>query len=125
MTHGPPHKILDFTTSQDHAGCESLLARLPTLRPRLHLFGHIHEAHGAQIHHWDGNPSITDDGVVTDSNLDTDFSQAPMATRGLGSTVFVNAANWPAGGRVRRDGKKVEFGGGEFQPVVVDLRNDA
>ena len=41
----------------------------------------------------------------------------------LDHTVFVNAANWPSGRRVRRDSwGKVKFAGTGFQPVVVDLK---
>jgi hypothetical protein len=37
-------------------------------------------------------------------------------------TVFVNAANWPAGPRAWRAGR-IGFGGKGFQPVVVDLKD--
>jgi Icc-related predicted phosphoesterase len=46
ITHGPPHGILDRTTRGDLAGCEELRKRVDVIRPRLHVFGHIHEAHG-------------------------------------------------------------------------------
>ncbi|KAJ6616356.1 hypothetical protein B0H10DRAFT_2219565 [Mycena sp. CBHHK59/15] len=51
LTYGPPHEIMDATLSGHHPGCKSLARRLAAgeLRPRLHVFGHIHEAHGAQI----------------------------------------------------------------------------
>ncbi|KAI0068635.1 Metallo-dependent phosphatase [Artomyces pyxidatus] len=104
LTHGPPHGILDRVTSGMSVGCESLLARLPELRPRLHVFGHIHEAHGVQIGEW-VPPTPT-----SQSNE---------------QSVFVNAANWPAGSRSRgKDGRAVSFGSGEFQPIIVDLLED-
>lgn len=50
ITHGPPWGILDTLYRQgggaEHTGCPSLLASLSRIRPRLHLFGHIHEGHG-------------------------------------------------------------------------------
>lgn len=46
MTHGPPQGILDRTSRGDHAGCADLLAELRRVRPRLHVFGHIHEGYG-------------------------------------------------------------------------------
>jgi len=46
VTHGPPHGIGDLTFSGHHVGCEDLLDRIRQIRPRLHVFGHIHEAAG-------------------------------------------------------------------------------
>ena len=48
VTHGPPHKILDLTLHGDRAGCEALAERVAELKPRLHVFGHIHEGYGTQ-----------------------------------------------------------------------------
>jgi len=42
--------ILDRTKRDKNVGCEVLSKRLPQLNDcRLHVFGHIHEAHGARI----------------------------------------------------------------------------
>lgn len=46
ITHGPPAGVLDRTKRGDLAGCRDLLARVRAVRPRLHVFGHIHEAAG-------------------------------------------------------------------------------
>ena len=46
ITHGPPAGILDRTHRGDNVGCADLLARVLEVRPRLHVFGHIHEAAG-------------------------------------------------------------------------------
>lgn len=48
ITHGPPHGILDKTTSGHLAGCELLRTRLTRIKPGLHLFGHIHEGYGVE-----------------------------------------------------------------------------
>jgi len=43
ITHGPPYNILDevaFTGIK--AGCEDLADRILQVRPKLHIFGHIH-----------------------------------------------------------------------------------
>ena len=48
VTHGPPAGVLDRTRRGDHAGCADLLARVRAVRPRLHVFGHIHEAAGTE-----------------------------------------------------------------------------
>ncbi|NMO19359.1 metallophosphoesterase [Pyxidicoccus fallax] len=46
ITHGPPHGLGDRTWAGVDAGCEDLLARVRQVPPRLHVYGHIHEAHG-------------------------------------------------------------------------------
>jgi Icc-related predicted phosphoesterase len=47
VTHGPPAGILD--TIENHrpgAGCPLLRAAVSRVKPRLHVFGHIHEGRG-------------------------------------------------------------------------------
>jgi predicted phosphohydrolase len=46
VTHGPPEKILDRTIGREDVGCGDLLRELERVRPRLHVFGHIHEGYG-------------------------------------------------------------------------------
>lgn len=51
ITHGPPYGILDQVmtgTRGESVGCEALRARVEEVRPRLHVFGHIHEGYGRQ-----------------------------------------------------------------------------
>lgn len=52
ITHGPPYGILDQTQSGEHVGCELLRKELHRIRPKVHVFGHIHEAYGQ--HYEDG-----------------------------------------------------------------------
>ncbi len=48
VTHGPPAGLGDRNSYGDaRAGCEDLRARVAVVRPKLHLFGHIHEDGGA------------------------------------------------------------------------------
>jgi Icc-related predicted phosphoesterase len=47
VTHGPPEGFGDRTMIHGRAGCAALLARVRTITPKLHLFGHIHEDGGA------------------------------------------------------------------------------
>ena len=49
LTHGPPHQILDRTIRGEHVGCEELRIAVERIRPRLHVFGHIHEAYGQLV----------------------------------------------------------------------------
>lgn len=46
LTHGPPHGVLDRTFFGAHVGCADLLEAVKRARPKLHAFGHIHEAAG-------------------------------------------------------------------------------
>jgi Icc-related predicted phosphoesterase len=52
VTHGPPFGILDQCPDMNDrsklvsVGCEELLKAVQRIKPRLHIFGHIHEGHG-------------------------------------------------------------------------------
>jgi Icc-related predicted phosphoesterase len=46
ITHGPPNKILDQTPAGDFAGCEELRKKVEEIRPKAHIFGHIHCGYG-------------------------------------------------------------------------------
>lgn len=48
ITHGPPHGILDKTNSGIYAGCPELLKKVNAVQPKIHAYGHIHEAFGKQ-----------------------------------------------------------------------------
>jgi Icc-related predicted phosphoesterase len=76
VTHGPPAGILDATRGA-HAGCQDLMARVLKVRPRLHVFGHIHEDQGALWY-----------GGILFVNATTDECQA-------GATVLDWPPQWP------------------------------
>ncbi|ROV90202.1 hypothetical protein VSDG_08772 [Cytospora chrysosperma] len=44
ITHGPPRAHLDVL----RLGCPALLEELWRVRPRLHVFGHVHEGYGSE-----------------------------------------------------------------------------
>lgn len=46
VTHCPPLGHGDLSSVEGRHGCEELIARVRAVKPRLHLFGHIHEAGG-------------------------------------------------------------------------------
>lgn len=47
ITHGPPHGMGDWCQSGVRAGCSDLMAEINNrIKPRLHIFGHIHESYG-------------------------------------------------------------------------------
>lgn len=46
ITHGPPHLIRDKCPSGKRAGCSILRERVFEVKPKLHLFGHMHGGYG-------------------------------------------------------------------------------
>jgi Icc-related predicted phosphoesterase len=47
LTHGPPRGILDLCFyGGDRAGCPRLLDKVLEIKPKVHVFGHIHEQYG-------------------------------------------------------------------------------
>jgi hypothetical protein len=49
VTHGPPYGLLDFEATGGHAGCSELLAAVAKIKPKLHIFGHIHGSYGLRL----------------------------------------------------------------------------
>ncbi|TRO64255.1 metallophosphatase domain-containing protein [Christiangramia sabulilitoris] len=47
ITHTPPFGILDEIDGRNHLGCEELREFLTIVKPKFHLFGHIHQAAGS------------------------------------------------------------------------------
>ncbi|KAF7291929.1 Metallophos domain-containing protein [Mycena indigotica] len=115
MTHGPPHGILDQTTHNAFAGCPALTSRIISLRPRLHVFGHIHESRGCYVHEWsEATPSAQNPASRR-------IAEDEEKIGGNGQqTIFVNAANTP---KLASGGVLPPVGGSGFQPIVVDLLN--
>lgn len=69
VTHCPAFGILDFDDNINY-GDEQLLTRIMLVKPRLHLFGHIHANHGLTTE----NGIIFSNGSIMDSaysNLNT------------------------------------------------------
>jgi Icc-related predicted phosphoesterase len=49
ITHGPPAGILDETEmTREPVGCGDLLVAVKRVKPKVHIFGHIHSAHGVK-----------------------------------------------------------------------------
>ncbi len=46
ITHGPPFGVLDRTVDGMNAGCPHLSKTVQRKKPKIHLFGHIHEGYG-------------------------------------------------------------------------------
>jgi Icc-related predicted phosphoesterase len=51
VTHAPPKGLRDFSkTFNKNAGCQVLRERVLSIKPRYHIFGHIHESYGIELH---------------------------------------------------------------------------
>lgn len=46
ITHGPPQGTADRTVNGEDVGCADLAAAMDRVKPRLSVFGHIHEGYG-------------------------------------------------------------------------------
>jgi len=46
LTHGPAYCKHDYNHQQAYVGCEDLLWHIKRVKPKIHLFGHIHECGG-------------------------------------------------------------------------------
>lgn len=64
ITHGPPARVLDRCMNGDIVGCEDLLQTVNTVKPKYHLFGHIHEGYGI----YKGEDTTFINGSVLDHN---------------------------------------------------------
>ena len=49
ITHCAPYGILDQLANGRHVGCHALRKALDRVKPRLHIFGHIHECGGKSV----------------------------------------------------------------------------
>ena len=53
ITHSPPFTIHDMTNRREQVGSTALMCNiLSRVKPKLHVFGHIHEGYGMQMY-WD------------------------------------------------------------------------
>ena len=50
VTHTPPWGQGDLTRREQQVGCRDLWDAVLRIQPRLHVFGHIHEAAGTSVH---------------------------------------------------------------------------
>jgi len=98
LTHGPPYGILDRVQyGNQSVGCENLWRACIRARPRLHVFGHIHEGYGAGRLDWATKTSSrvpTDPETMIENrcayyNVSSD-SKEPL--RFGEETLFVNAS---------------------------------
>lgn len=98
LTHGPPLGILDRVHyGNQNAGCKNLLKAAARARPRLHVFGHIHEGYGAERLNWATKKSTRieqdPETVLENRSAYCDVSSASVQPLRFGEeTLFVNAS---------------------------------
>lgn len=64
ITHGPPLGKLDYVRySNENVGCEELMKRVEEIKPKMHLYGHIHQGHG---YVFDGNTHFINAAVLNE-----------------------------------------------------------
>jgi Icc-related predicted phosphoesterase len=62
ITHGPPFGKLDYVRYDNvNVGCEELMKRVEEIKPKIHVFGHIHEGYG---YVFDGNTHYINAAVL-------------------------------------------------------------
>lgn len=75
ITHGPPYGHLDIPGGQSvRVGCEMLRYRVDQIKPKIHVFGHIHGGYG---HYYNGHTHFFNASVLNErysySNLPFTF----------------------------------------------------
>lgn len=73
ITHTPPKSHCDECGTKRAIGCESLLQRLSSVRPSLHVCGHVHEGRGVDRVQWDlASPEARFEEIATSHWEDRD-----------------------------------------------------
>lgn len=74
ITHGPPYGHLDYVAySKQNVGCELLRDRIDLIKPKIHVFGHIHSSYGYKF---DGTTHFFNAAVLDERY---DFTQKPLS----------------------------------------------
>jgi 3',5'-cyclic AMP phosphodiesterase CpdA len=70
ITHGPPLGIMDATDNtvnkRDRLGCAELRDAVERVKPRLHVFGHIHGGYGQLVLKHDGSQTVCVNAAIMD-----------------------------------------------------------
>ncbi|MBX7185187.1 MAG: metallophosphatase domain-containing protein [Vicinamibacteria bacterium] len=87
ITHGPPMGTADRTARGENVGCADLGEAMARVKPRLSVFGHIHEGYG--VHGDKVNAAICDEKYrPVNRPIVVDLA------RGGGAPVFVPESSW-------------------------------
>ena len=70
LTHGPPNGILDRSSNHAHLGCRELLKSVSSIvRPKIHLFGHVHASYGQHVQEDESGKIIFINASLCDSKF--------------------------------------------------------
>jgi Icc-related predicted phosphoesterase len=59
ITHGPPAGILDEIPNGERVGCQDLMNTVKRIKPKYHVFGHIHHSYGVLDMFWNNREVTT------------------------------------------------------------------
>ncbi len=92
LTHGPPYSIRDYhPLTDERIGCPYLLDEIVTrVRPRIHLFGHMHTCRGASLYKSQDNQILEGDKMKSESNDILFVNLAIHQGRTLGEAVVID-----------------------------------
>jgi predicted phosphohydrolase len=92
LTHGPPYSVRDYHPLTDELiGCPGLLDEVVTrVRPRIHLFGHMHECRGASLYKSEDNQALEGEQYKTNSHDIFFVNLAVTLKRRLGEAVVID-----------------------------------
>ncbi|KUI73261.1 putative rhamnogalacturonate lyase C [Cytospora mali] len=91
ITHGPPRAHLDIL----RLGCPALLEEVWRVRPRLHVFGHVHEGYGREWLNFDAlqeayERTIIAGGLCNAIRVMIEFVRAMLRSKTEAKTLLVN-----------------------------------
>ena len=74
ITHGPPWGHLDVVRGRtDNLGCELLRQRVDEIKPKIHVFGHIHSGYGYKF---ENETHFINASVLNESYI---YKQSPVS----------------------------------------------
>ncbi|CAF1055578.1 unnamed protein product [Rotaria sordida] len=92
LTHSPPYSIRDHCSkSAEHLGCPGLLHEVVTrVKPRIHLFGHMHDGYGASLYKSEENQTLEGENSTSLSSDILFVNLAIDQGRRLGDPVVID-----------------------------------
>jgi hypothetical protein len=93
LTHGPPYSIRDYSTLHgDRVGCSGLLDEIVTrVKPRVHLFGHVHDCYGASLYKSKENSQLGETSSSSNPSRDILFANVAINRgRTLGEPIVID-----------------------------------